>query len=161
MLNRRWVTPLVAGAFCLTAVTGVLLFFHLDSGLNRPAHEWLSWIMLAGVLLHLSTHMGSLRQHLGTKTGRSLIALFAVLLALSFIPLGGERQPPFMASVDALSTVPLSTLAEVARISMPELQMRLRAAGLPAHSEDQTLAQLAGPDRGRRMHILQQVLQPQ
>ena len=36
------------GAFTLSAVTGVLMFFHLDSGLNKAAHEWLSWAMVGG-----------------------------------------------------------------------------------------------------------------
>lgn len=40
-LKRQWVTPLMAGSFILMATTGILMFFHLDSGLNKTAHEWL------------------------------------------------------------------------------------------------------------------------
>ena len=49
--QRPWITPVVIGAFTLSAVTGVLMFFHLDSGLNKTAHEWLSWAMVIGVVL--------------------------------------------------------------------------------------------------------------
>ena len=48
-IKREWATPITIGAFLLSAVTGVLLFFHLDSGLNKLAHEWLSWVLLAAV----------------------------------------------------------------------------------------------------------------
>ncbi|EWS63204.1 hypothetical protein Y695_03563 [Hydrogenophaga sp. T4] len=37
--QRPWITPLVMGSFALSAVTGVLMFFHLDTGLNKAAHE--------------------------------------------------------------------------------------------------------------------------
>ena len=40
-LSRDWATPLTAGAFIVLAVTGLLMFFHLDRGLNHLAHEWL------------------------------------------------------------------------------------------------------------------------
>jgi hypothetical protein len=38
-IQREWVTPIAAGAFLISAVTGVLIFFHVDSGLNKVAHE--------------------------------------------------------------------------------------------------------------------------
>ena len=50
--HRPWITPLVIGTFVLMAVTGSLMFFHLDSGLNKAAHEWLGWAMVIAVVLH-------------------------------------------------------------------------------------------------------------
>ena len=35
--QRPWITPLVMGSFALSAVTGVLMIFHLDTGLNKTA----------------------------------------------------------------------------------------------------------------------------
>lgn len=37
---RKWATPLTIGSFLLMGVTGILMFFHLDIGLNKLAHEW-------------------------------------------------------------------------------------------------------------------------
>lgn len=37
-VQREWATPVAAGAFLLSAVTGVLIFFHIDSGLNKFVH---------------------------------------------------------------------------------------------------------------------------
>lgn len=42
-ISRNWATPLTIGSFLLMAVTGLLMFFHLDTGLNKAAHEWLGW----------------------------------------------------------------------------------------------------------------------
>jgi hypothetical protein len=87
--QRAWITPLVIGAFLLSAVTGTLMFFHLDSGLNKAAHEWLSWAMLIGVGLHLMLNLVPFKRYFRQTTGRWIMAGFAAVLALSFIPAGG------------------------------------------------------------------------
>ena len=84
-----WITPRVTGAFLLSAATCVLMFFHLDSGLNKPGHEWLSWAMLLGVVLHLLLNLAPFKRYFRQATGRWIVAGFAALLALSFIPVGG------------------------------------------------------------------------
>ena len=52
---RQWATPITAGAALLLSVTGVLMFFHADTGLNKTAHEWLSWLFLAGTAVFSGT----------------------------------------------------------------------------------------------------------
>jgi len=68
--HRPWITPVVIGAFFLSAVTGVLMFFHLDSGLNKTAHEWLSWAMVIGVALHLLLNVAAFKRYFTQTTGR-------------------------------------------------------------------------------------------
>jgi hypothetical protein len=46
-ISTNWATPLTIGTFTLMAVTGMLMFFHADIGLNKTAHEWLGWVMIA------------------------------------------------------------------------------------------------------------------
>ena len=68
-VQRSWATPIAAGAFLLSAVTGVLIFFHVDSGLNKAAHEWLSWLLLGGVVLHVLANLGGFKRHFATRGG--------------------------------------------------------------------------------------------
>ncbi|UWX58120.1 hypothetical protein NY406_02270 [Chlorobaculum sp. MV4-Y] len=35
-------TPLIIATFVISAVTGILIFFHKEGGLIKPVHEWLS-----------------------------------------------------------------------------------------------------------------------
>jgi hypothetical protein len=83
---------------------------------------------------------------------------FALVLALSFIAPAAKGEPPFMASVRALSDAPLSTLALVARQTPEALRAKLAAEGLQPSSDTQTLGELAGPDMRRRTRILARVL---
>ena len=81
-LKREWVTPLLTGAFALMAVTGILMFFHLDRGLNKTAHEWLGWVMVVAVLLHVAiSWFGFKRYFTQGRVARTVLAVSALVLA--------------------------------------------------------------------------------
>ena len=159
-IAREWATPLTIGSFGLIAVTGVLMFFHLDSGLNKAAHEWLSWLLLAGVALHAAANWLGFKRYFQQRWGRSLLALAALVLGLSFLPVGGGGEPPFMVPVKALAAAPVSVLAQVGGVSIDQMQQRLQAAGAPGKDGTDSVALRVGPDLRRQMQVLKQVLDP-
>lgn len=147
-VRRDWATPLTIGAFLLSAVTGVLLFFHLDTGLNKAAHEWLGWAMVAGVALHAAANWKAFARHLGTGWGRALVGGFALLTALSFLPAGGGGgESPARLTMGAVSRAPIAALAPLVGQDAEALLQRLRAAGFPAENAQQSIVSLAGGDR--------------
>lgn len=153
-IQREWVTPIAAGAFILSAVTGVLMFFHVEPGFSKAAHEWLSWALLGGVLLHVTANLQGLKRHLGQRRGQVMLALFSTLLVVSLVAPASSDEPPFMPAVRALSSAPLSSLAPLAGVSTDQMRQRLQAAGFKPESDQQTLDDLAGSDRRRRMQAL-------
>lgn len=158
--QRPWITPVVMGAFLLSAVTGVLMFFHLDSGLNKTAHEWLSWAMVIGVGLHVLLNMPAFKRYLKQTTGRVVIGAFALVLALSFIPAGGSSgsEPGFAPPVRALAKAPISVLAQVAGTSTDDVRAKLQAQGLTITSDQQSVADLVGPDLRKQIGTISKVL---
>lgn len=157
--QRPWITPVVMGAFLLSAVTGVLMFFHLDSGLNKAAHEWLSWAMVIGVGLHVLLNMPAFKRYLTQTTGRVVIGAFAAVLALSFIPAGGAGgEPGFAPPVRALAKAPITVLAQVAGTSTEDLKAKLQAQGLKVTSDQQSVADLVGPDLRKQIGAISKVL---
>lgn len=132
-LTREWVTPLVMGSFALLAVTGILMFFHADSGLNKLAHEWLSWMLVAAVLGHMLVNFGAVKRHFSATRTRVIAGIFVALLLASFMPLGGSGKPPFAAPVDALARAPLPVLAQVAGMSVDQARERLAAPPVSIH----------------------------
>lgn len=157
-LQRDWITPITMGAFGLLAVTGVLMFFHLDSGLNEAAHQWLSWVLIVGVVLHAAVNWPGLRRHLAGWRGRSALALFALLLAASFVPLGGQGEPPFVPPLRALADAPLPVLAQVAKTTPQQLRERLQLAGVSPRGDDDTVHSLVGDDTRAQIRVLSQVV---
>lgn len=158
--HRPWITPLVIGSFLLLAVTGVLMFFHLDSGLNKLAHEWLSWALLVAVGLHVLLHLPAFKRYLGQKTALLVLGGCALVLALSFMPLpGGKKAPAYAAPVQALAQAPLPVLAQVLGQSTEALKAELDKAGLPVDSNQQSLRDLVGPELKAQVRMLNR-LQP-
>ncbi len=159
--HRPWITPVVIGAFGLSAVTGVLMFFHLDSGLNKTAHEWLSWAMVIGVSLHVLLNLPAFKRYFTQTTGRVVIGLFALVLALSFIPAGGSGgEPGFAPPVRALAKAPITVLAQVAGTSTDEVKAKLQAQGLTVTSDQQSVADLVGGDLRQQIGAMSKVLAP-
>ena len=158
--QRPWITPVVIGAFFLSAVTGVLMFFHLDSGLNKTAHEWLSWAMVLGVTLHVLLNMPAFKRYFTQTTGKAVMGLFALVLALSFIPAGGEggSEPGFAPPVRALAKAPITVLAQVAGTSTDDVKAKLQAQGLTVISDQQSVADLVGGDLRKQIGTMSKVL---
>lgn len=154
-IGRNWVTPFALGAFAVSAVTGVLLFFHLDTGLNKWAHEWLSWVLLIGIVLHGAANFQSLKKHFTQKTGLTIIAIFVLALGLSFLNIGkGGGKPPFVKPMRALANVPLEQVAIVAKTSPDTLLVRLTRAGYKVTSTQQKVSDIVGNDLGQQMQAL-------
>ena len=157
-LQRDWITPITMGAFGLLAATGVLMFFHIDSGLNEAVHEWLSWVLLGGVALHAAVNWAGVRRHLAGWKGRAALGVFATVLALSFVPLGGKGEPPFLPPMRALADAPLTVLAQVAKVTPGQMRERLQGQGLAPTADDDTVRSLVGEDTRAQIRVLSKVL---
>lgn len=158
-IKREWSTPITAGAFLLTAVTGVLMFFHLDSGLNKTVHEWLSWILVIGAGLHIVSNYSGFKRYFSARKGQVFMGGFALLLALSFFPMGNiGGEPPFISPLKTLSAAPLTTLALVAEVTPEQMAERLANAGFTAQSNDQSVSDVVGGNFRKQLSVLKVLL---
>jgi hypothetical protein len=158
-ISREWATPVAIGAFVLMAVTGILMFFHFDAGLNKLAHEWLGWVFVAGAGLHVAVNWNAFKRYfVASAVGRTVIALFAAVLLASFVPLGGAKSaaPPVLA-MNAVARAPLSAVAPLTGRPVDSLVAQLRSAGFDISGPEATIASVAGASRdaqGKAMAIL-------
>jgi len=130
---RTWATPLVIGAFLLMSLSGLLMFFHWNTGLTAGAHQWFSWLFLLGAGGHIAANFRSFKAHLASRPGRASVAIFALALAASVfswgLVTGSQLEKPI---VQALVDAPLSSLAEVTRTEPDALVKKLKAHGIMA-----------------------------
>ena len=157
-IRREWITPVISGAFLITAVTGILMFFHMAPGATKVIHEWISLILVGGVAFHVTVNLRPLKTYLSAKRGALIMGAFLMVLAVGFLPIGKQRESQFVPAVRALTQVPLTTLAQVARITPQQLSERLSKAGLQPASEEQKLSDLTGDDMGKQLRVLSIVL---
>lgn len=149
-ISREWATPATIGAFALMAVTGVLMFFHLDTGLNKAAHEWFGWAMVAAVAAHGAANWLAFKRYLtGSRKAQVLIGVFVLVLGASFfVQGGGEGASPPVLAMQAVGRAPLRQVAPLAGKSFEQAQAELKAAGITVRDGDQSLHDATGGQRG-------------
>ena len=154
-IQRKWATPLTIGTFVLSAVTGVLMFFHINTELNKLAHEWLGWAMVGAVALHAAINWNAFKRHFTTGVGRTLIGVFVLLTTLSFLPLGNQGGGnPVRLTMEFVTAAPISTLATLSGKDTELLYKELRAVGFTVDSAQQSLNELTGDDRDDQARAL-------
>jgi len=149
---RQWATPLVMASFAFMAGTGVLMFFHWQSPLQKELHEWLGWALVAAVVVHVLSNLPAFKRHFA---GQRLAAVLLVAVALvvagtSFVrPPAGQGGSVSAVAVQALAKAPLRTLAEVFGLSVADARQALAGAGLDLAQDDATLDAAAHGQRER------------
>jgi predicted HTH domain antitoxin len=158
MLNsqkvRAWATPLTIGAFALSAITGIMIFFHLNFGLIKVAHEWFSWFLVLGGLFHVIGSWESFGRYFSKPTGRAIMTIFVLLIITSFLPLGhstlgdghaagqNRRMPPAILS-RALPQASFATVANIAEHQPEELMKELESKGIVVKDKEETIREIA------------------
>ena len=152
---RDWATPITIGAFALSALTGIMLFFHIQPGLVKPAHEWLSWLLVLGTIFHVLGNRSPFMEYFSKPIGRGIMIVFLLLICASMLPLGPERgKHPLAKVADALNQSSLTTVAQIANHEPDEAMNILKNKGIYAESEDQTIQEIARNNKMNPLRIL-------
>ena len=157
MTLRSWATPLVIGAFLVMAVSGTLMFFHLDSRLNNVAHEWGGWVLVAAGIAHLILNWRAFSCYLKRPLAVGIMGAFAVVLGLSFVPLdsmANRRGNDVELVMGAIGNASVETLAELSGQTSQEVITAIEETGLADVVATDTVSRLAGGNRERQGAIL-------
>ncbi|SNR66188.1 DUF4405 domain-containing protein [Puniceibacterium sediminis] len=134
---RRWATPLTIGSFLLMAGTGISMFFDWNPGLVTVVHQWFSWAFLIAAVAHVVLNFRPFKSYLKSVWGRASIAIFGVLLILSFFTWGLITGPQMKDRIEhSLVVAPISALAQVAVVPVDELLQRFEANGFVATPDE-------------------------
>lgn len=151
---KSWATPLTMGAFLLSAVTGVLMFFHWQTGMNKLAHEWLGWFLIFGGIAHAFSNGRAFKSYFSQPLGKGIISLFILLLAGSFWAFPGMKKSPQAEAMNALSQAPLELVAQVARKDPAQVLKQIEAAGFSTSSLKNSVRTIAGADKQKEKELM-------
>ncbi|MCB1839113.1 MAG: DUF4405 domain-containing protein [Alphaproteobacteria bacterium] len=159
---RDWSTPLIIGGFTLMGVTGVLMFFHLETQQNKALHEWGGLVFVTIAFAHIFSHFRSFRLHFRDPVKLGLIGLFVVVLSLSFLNIfnpeqaggGGPR-----ALLNRLSALPVRNLSLAAGKNETEITQILKDAGVRSVQLDQSLDEMIRGQQAEKFRVLGAIFQ--
>lgn len=150
---RKYATPLTIGSFILMAVTGTLMFFHLNTTFNKVAHEYLGIVMIAAVVLHLVLNWRAFTTYFKRPLAIGIMGIFILALGLSFIPSSQKGGRPEFGAVRMVISAPVSTLAPMLGTDTQGVIDRLAAQDVAA-TPDQSLSDLTGGEMGKAAALL-------
>ena len=152
--NRSWVTPLSLGSFILCTVSGILLFFHVNLGLIKMAHQWVSWIFVIGVFLHMGLNWKPLRGTIVKPVGAFIVVVFLAITAVSFMPLVEPQQSPVKKAMAVVMDLPLQTLAQACGKSDEDLAAILAGHNINVADQSMSIRTLARQHQQNPVEVL-------
>ncbi|NTV21023.1 MAG: DUF4405 domain-containing protein [Chlorobium limicola] len=152
---RSWATPLAIGSFIILAVTGILMFFKIEGGYIKPVHEWLSWLMVAGVVLHTIANWKVFVSYFSKIPAVSIISVGVVVTALAvFMPASREGGNPKAKMMRAIQSARLETVAELAGKESDEIVTTLAGKGIKVDDPSMTVREIAKRNDKEAMEVL-------
>lgn len=142
---HRYGTPLTAGLFLVSAISGVALFFHWASATFHAMHEWLSMLLLAPFALHIWKNWKPLLAYAKRKT-LLIPLLLSVLVAVPFALTagkGGRAGNPAFQTVALMTRASLVDLAPVFQSTPETLLQNLQQRGYKATSTGESPSAIA------------------
>jgi len=141
---HRYGTPLTAGLFAVSTVSGVALFFHWAPQAFHAMHEWLSLLLLAPFILHLWKNWKPLLAYARRKTLVVPLVLSA-LAAVPFVMLAGNGRGgnPAFQTVALMTEASVADLAPVFHAKPEALLQHLQQRGYKATSTSDSVTAIA------------------
>ncbi|MBD8882096.1 DUF4405 domain-containing protein [Rhodanobacter sp. 7MK24] len=156
---HRYGTPLTAGLFTVSAVSGVALFFHWAPRSFHAMHEWLSVVLLAPFALHLTKNWKPLLAYAKRKTLLVPLAL-SLVAAVPFALTAGKGRPanPATQTVTLMTQASVADLAPVLQATPDELLRHLQQQGYKAGSTKDSVAAIAAASHANASDVLYALL---
>jgi hypothetical protein len=146
ILLRQYATPATAALFAVIAITGVLMFFHIQKPVVRAAHEWLGLVFVVIAAFHVVRNWGGFANIMKKSRSQAIVAVVAIVTGVFVVANvgGGSGQGnPMERLVQTLGKAPISALAPALGLPADAMIARLRAAGITVSDANQSLADVA------------------
>ena len=158
---KSWATPLAVGAFTISAVTGLLIFFDIEIGLVELTHKWLSWLLVCGVALHVISNWKQFTSYFSKKPAIGIIGAALIVTIASVLPLSGEeeeKENPAKMAAYALASSSIETVAQVVKTTPKALVEQLGKKGIVVNDPAATVEQIAKSNGKHPKEVLGDIL---
>ena len=141
----RYATAMTTALFAVTAITGVMMFFHLGKAYVEGMHEWLSLLLLLPIVFHVYRNWRPFFLYFKNRVivGPAILAAIGVvafLVPALLAPSGGD---PARRLLTAMGDVRVADLAPLVKKTPDQLTAALTEKGLNATSPQLTLNEVA------------------
>ena len=156
---KSWATPLAAGTFIILAVTGILMFFKIETGYIKPVHEWLSWAMVVGVVFHTIANWKAFTAYFSRQPSLSIIAAGLIITALSVFVPSSEKGNFKKNMFRALESAKIETLAGMTDQNSAAIIRKFQNRGITEAGTAMTVKEIAALSGKKEKDILRVIFE--
>lgn len=154
---RNWATPLTIGSSLVMAVTGILMFFHLETMMGKVVHEWAGWLMVLGIVAHAALNWRPLTLYFKRRLAVGIIAGGVLITSLTLLPISGLGENPMQGLAMAALSAEAEVLMQLTGHTLQEGTDILAENGIIL-APGQSLADVTGDDRSAQFGALSALL---
>ncbi len=152
---QTWAGAATIGSFLVVSVTGIIMFFHINIGWIKIAHEWMSWVFVTAAVCHAMVHWKSLLGYFRNRAALAVILPIVVVGLLSLLPVTGPAaKHPLAQIMSRLERASLESVVKIADRDMSEVIHRLKASGITIDTTSQTITEIAARNGKRPTEVL-------
>jgi uncharacterized membrane protein len=89
VLERSWISPLIAFTFLIISVTGLMMLFHIKGHLLSHLHQWMGILFVIAGVFHLTCNWRGFLSCFKNKK-QSVFAMFLVIALMLLFGLSGS-----------------------------------------------------------------------
>ncbi|HPZ82783.1 MAG TPA: DUF4405 domain-containing protein, partial [Thermogutta sp.] len=152
---RTYAGAATIGSFFVVSLTGIIMFFHINIGWIKMAHEWMSWVFVAAAVCHAVVHWRSLLGYFRNRAALAVIIPIVIIGLLSLSPVHGPASKHPLAQVMfRLEHASLESVATLTDRDVSEVVRRLKASGITIDTTNQTITEIATRNGRRPTEVL-------
>lgn len=141
--KKRYISIILTAVFLVVSITGILMFFMIESHAMNKAHAWLGIAFVAIGIYHLIKNFTPFKNYLKYKSSFAILILILLLSTWYINPKSEELTSPKKEIMKAVFMQPLLTVSKFFKKDVYETINYLETKGIKVKSENQSLMQIA------------------
>ena len=157
--HRHWSTPLIIASGSVIAVSGVMMFFHLGTGLVQELHEWIGVLFAVGMLLHIHQHWQPFKRYFSQKTGVAIITVMFVISSGMLVATGDSVEHPAQQLAQQFSQKSLTEIAQFQKRPLEQLLIDMEIEQIEVRSPEISLKKIAEENHTSALRLIKIIVE--
>lgn len=141
---QTWSGALTIASFIVISITGILMFFHINIGWIKFAHELISWVFVVAAFCHALVHWKLLVAYFRNRFALALMLPVLIVGGSSLVSTTkGPSGHPMAQIISRLEQASLESVSQLIQRDPSDVRGKLKELGIMVESVDQTIAEIA------------------
>jgi len=143
LFQKRFISIILTGVFLVVSVTGIMMFYRVESFNVNEVHAWVGMGFVFVGLYHLIKNFSPFKSYM-KYTSSSIILLLIILSSMWYIkPIDSNSTNPRKEMMNAVFTQPLTTVCIFLKKDIEKVIENMSLKGVIIKDTNKTLMQIA------------------